>query len=107
MTTITSLDTILEVLHDRGVVNEDELHKVCAELFDAEEEGAAPTRDQLIRIFGQLAIYRAMTTHDATRDQLLREAIEIIDACLHGRDTPLDFREWVKAARRVVGPMET
>jgi hypothetical protein len=105
MTTITSLDSFLQVLHDRGIVNEDELRAVCCELFDAGED-AAPTRDQLIRIFGQLAIYRAMTTRDETKMQLLKEGIEIVDACLHSRDTPLDLREWVKAARRIVGPTE-
>lgn len=43
--------------------------------------------------------------HEQTRDQLLREAIEIIDAWSSGRETDLDGREWLKTARREIDPL--
>jgi hypothetical protein len=44
--------------------------------------------------------------HAQTRVQLLREAIELIDAWSSGRETPLDGREWLKTARRELAAID-
>lgn len=96
--TITSLDTLLSTLHDRGVVNEDAVRTVCGDLFD----GQALTRDHLIAIFGVAPVYSVLTTWDETARQLVREAVDLFT----NPETTIDLRDWVKAAHRIVGPIE-
>lgn len=55
--TITALETVLAVLHDRGVLNETEFDAVCAELLDDQPL----TRDHLSRIFGVAPIFQLLT----------------------------------------------
>ncbi len=95
--TITALDSLLSVLHDRGVINETEFEAVCAELLDNQPL----TRDRLSRIFGVSAIFHLLTIPDETARQLVREALDLFT----NPETTIDLRDWVKAADHLVGPI--
>jgi hypothetical protein len=91
------LDGLFQVLHDRGVINEDALEHVCGDLVD----GKPLSRDHLIQIFGPTKIFHLLTIPDETARQLVREAVEL----LTNADCALDIRDWVRAAEAVVGPI--
>ena len=97
--TLTSLDSLLTILHDRGVLNEEALRHVCGDLF----EGKVLTREHLIAIFGINPVYRLVTMKDETARQLVREAVDI----LTNPESRVDLRDWVRAAESIVGPKET
>jgi hypothetical protein len=96
------LDALLQVLHDRGVVNEDELQRVCADLVDGHPRSL--TRDDLIAIFGVVPIYRLLTVRDETAWQFVREAFDL----LTNPESPCDLRDWIKAVESCgAGPIAT
>jgi hypothetical protein len=91
------LDRFLEVLHERGVVNETALFEVLEVLV----MGTPLSREHLIAIFGVLPIYQLMTTRDETARQLVREAADL----LTNPEPTVSLREWVRAAEHIVGPI--
>jgi hypothetical protein len=92
-----ALGNLLAVLHDRGLVNEDGVTQVFAELF----ENKPLTLDHLVHIFGVAPVYHLLTVHDETARQLVREARDLFV----NPDTSVNLRDWIKAAEQVVGPV--
>ncbi len=95
--TITALDTLLSVLHDRGVLDEDAFSRVCCELFDDQPL----TIDHLVQIFGVSPVYHLLTIPDETARTLVREAADL----LTNPESTVDARAWLTAAEHVVGPI--
>ena len=91
--TISALDTLLSVLHDRGILNETAFEQVCAELLDDQPL----TRDHLIRIFGVAPVFALLTRPDAPA-RLVRDAVDL----LTNPDSTIDLRVWVHLAGQVV-----
>ncbi len=91
------LDRVLAVLHQRGVVNEDALVKVCGELV----AGAPLERDHLIQIFGVTPVYHLMTTKDETARELVRQAAD----AMFNHESRVSLKDWLHAAETLVGPI--
>jgi len=91
------LDRFLQVLHERGIVNETALFEVLEVLA----LGMPLSRDHLVGIFGVQAIYHLMTTKDETARALVCEAADL----LGNPESRVNPREWFQAAERIVGPI--
>lgn len=92
---ITTLDTLLSILDDRGVLHEDAVYQVLGQLVD----GQPLTREHLIAIFGSVQVYHLLTVKDETAQQLVREALELFT----NPDARIDLKDWVRAAEHLVG----
>jgi hypothetical protein len=86
--------SLVSLLHDRGVVNEDALLQVFRELG----AGQPLTRDHLVQIFGVAPVYALMTTHDETARQLVREARD----AMFNQETVVNLKDWLAAANAIV-----
>jgi hypothetical protein len=97
--TISALDTLLSVLHDRGVVNETGLDTVCADLF----AGQPLSLDHLIMIFGVAPVFRLLTIPDDTARQLVRDASRLLNEDLDKLSWGSDVKDWNRAAQALLG----
>jgi hypothetical protein len=95
--TISALDTLLTILHDRGVINETAFEQVCGELW--EDEGDGITVEQLARIFGPTVIWKRITVPDDQARQLVRDAFDL----LTNPESPVDHLQWLTTAKRLLG----
>jgi hypothetical protein len=92
--------TLLETVHERGVVNKVALLEVCGELAD----GKPLTLDALVRIFGVAPMFHLVAiAPDETARQLVREAVDLFV----NPESVVNLRDWVRAANAVVGPIAT